>query len=264
MSRHAKPLFLAVMLIAFAIVAWLLPVGPLLESGFGWIEGHRAIAWLVYVAAYIVATVLLIPGSVITIAGGFVFGLGLGVALVSAGSVIGATCSFLLGRRFVRDWVTRQITGLPRFEALDRATRSDGFMIVLLARLSPLFPFNLLNYAFGLTAVRLRAYFFASWIGMLPGTILYVYIGSAASDLTLITTGQIESGTAGTVLLAGGLVATAILTILITRKATRALNAQLDAVPVGDARDPEQMPGEPAGPQTEAPSAQSATAKAGR
>ena len=229
MSRHAKPLILLAALIVLGAATYLLPVADLLGTGLEWIEAHRTIAWIVYIAGYIVATVLLIPGSVITIAGGFIFGLPLGVALVSAGSVIGATCSFLLGRSFVRDWVSERIAGLPRFAALDQATHSDGFVMVLLTRLSPIFPFNLLNYAFGLTAVRLRDYFFASWIGMLPGTVLYVYIGSAASDLALITAGQIEAGTAGTALLVAGLVATAILTVLITRRATRALNAQLDA-----------------------------------
>lgn len=235
MSRHAKPLILVSVLVMLAVAAWVLPAAEALEGLLVWIEDHRTFAWIVYVAGYVVATVLLIPGSVITVAGGFIFGLPLGVALVSAASVTGATCSFLLGRSLVREWVRQQITGLPRFEALDSATRSDGFVIVLLTRLSPLFPFNLLNYAFAITAVRLRDYFLASWIGMLPGTILYVYIGSAASDLTLITAGRIESGTAGTVLLITGLVATAILTLLITRRATRTLKAQLDSQPVRSA-----------------------------
>lgn len=108
------------------------------------------------------------------------------------------------------------------------ATHHEGFTIVFLTRLSPVFPFNLLNYAFGLTAVRLRDYFLASWIGMLPGTILYVYIGSVAKDLTELTSGDIQSGMAGRLLLLVGLAATLILTILITRKATRILNAHLE------------------------------------
>jgi uncharacterized membrane protein YdjX (TVP38/TMEM64 family) len=229
MNRNAKPLVLVVALIVFAAAVYFLPVREGLSLGLGWIESHRAIAWIVYIAAYIVASVLLFPGSIITLAAGFIFGLPIGVAIVSAGSVLGGTCSFVLGRQFMREWVKGKISRLPRFSALDRATRTDGFTIVLLARLSPLFPFNLLNYGLGITGVKLRDFFFASWIGMLPGTILYVYIGTLANDLTFIMSGEIESGPAGTVLLVAGLIATLALTAVITRKATQALNSELNS-----------------------------------
>jgi uncharacterized membrane protein YdjX (TVP38/TMEM64 family) len=229
MSGRAKPVALIVVLAALAAAAALLPVRDWVVPGLVWIDTHRTIAWIVYIVSYVLATVLLIPGSIITLGAGFVFGLPVGVAVVSAGSVIGATCAFLIGRTFMRDWVERKIAELPRFRALDSATRHDGFTIVLLARLSPLFPFNLLNYAFGLTAARLRDYFLASWIGMLPGTVLYVYIGTLAADLTALGTGDIDSGSAGTALLVAGFAATLALTVFITRKATAALNAHLAA-----------------------------------
>lgn len=228
MRRNIKPLFFAIVFLALLVAVAVLPIQPWLAAGTQWIETHRMLAWVAYVGAYVVATVLLMPGSVITLVAGFVFGLPLGIALVSAGSVLGAVSAFLVGRFFAREWVAQRIAKLPRLHALDMATHHEGFTIVFLARLSPVFPFNLLNYAFGLTAVRLRDYFLASWIGMLPGTILYVYLGSVAKDLTELIRGDIQSGLAGRVLLLAGLAATLVLTVLITRKATRALNAHLD------------------------------------
>jgi uncharacterized membrane protein YdjX (TVP38/TMEM64 family) len=227
LRRQAKPIAFALALAVLVAAALLFPVRAWLLGGIEFIQTHRETAWVMFVLAYICATVLLIPGSILTLAAGFVFGLPLGVALVSAGSVTGATAAFLVGRFFARDWVTERIAALPKFRALDTATRREGFAIVFLARLSPLFPFNLLNYGLGITGVGLRDYFFASWIGMLPGTVLYVYIGTLAQNLAELGSGEIGAGTAGRVLLVAGFVATIALTILITRKATRALESHL-------------------------------------
>ncbi len=228
MRPNFKAVFFAVVFLASLLAVTVLPIQSWLVAGTQWIETHRMFAWAAYVGTYIVVTVLVMPGSVLTVVAGFVFGLPVGVALVSAGSVLGAVSAFLVGRFFAREWVAQRIVKLPRLRALDMASHHEGFTIVFLTRLSPVFPFNLLNYAFGLTAVRLRDYFLASWIGMLPGTILYVYIGSVAKDLTELTSGDIQTGMAGRLLLLVGLAATLILTILITRKATRILNAHLE------------------------------------
>jgi uncharacterized membrane protein YdjX (TVP38/TMEM64 family) len=228
MRRNLKALLFLAAAATLAVVASLAPLGDWLAGGIAWIQAHREMAWGVFILSYIAATVLVIPGSILTLAAGFVFGLPAGVALVSAGSVLGAAAAFLVGRFFARAWVKEKIAKLPRFRALDDATHSDGFIIVLLVRLSPLFPFNLVNYGLGLTAVSFRNYFFASWIGMLPGTILYVYIGSLAQNFAELTDG-VETGLAGRALLIGGFAATLILTLLVTRRATRALNRRLDA-----------------------------------
>ena len=228
MKQHVKPIVLAVMIVVMLATVALLPVTEWLTLGIAWIEAHPTLAWIAYVATYIVATVFVIPASILTLAAGFVFGLPLGVVLVSIGSVLGASAAFLVGRFFVREWVAKRIAGLPRFQALDRATRHEGFVIVFLTRLSPLFPFNIINYGLALTSVRFRDYFFASWIGMLPVTILYVYIGSVAKDLTELTSGGVQGGMAGRVLLFAGLAATVLLTILVTRKATRVLSRHLE------------------------------------
>ncbi|MEE8543825.1 MAG: TVP38/TMEM64 family protein [Gammaproteobacteria bacterium] len=231
MRQQAKPIGLAVMIVSMLVAVVLLPVTEWLTLGIAWIETHPTLAWIAYVATYIVATVLVIPASILTLAAGFVFGLPLGVVLVSIGSVLGASAAFLVGRFFARDWVAKRIAGLPRFRALDRATRHEGFVIVFLTRLSPLFPFNLINYGLALTSVRFRDYFLASWIGMLPVTILYVYIGSVAKDLTELTSGGVQGGVVGRVLLFVGLAATVLLTIVITRKATRTLAQHLEREP---------------------------------
>ena len=228
MNSSYRALVFIVLLAVLGVAVVSLPVRDWLGAGVVWIEAHRGLSWAVYVGAYILATVLLFPGSLITLAAGFVFGLPLGVALVSVGSVLGASSAFLIGRFFVRGWVQRRIERLPRFSALDSAVGEQGFTIVLLARLSPLFPFNLLNYGLGVTSVRFRDYFFASWIGMLPGTVLYVYFGTVAQDLAALGGGDFDSGWFGLTLLAAGLAATVLLVVLITRKATRTLGQHLE------------------------------------
>lgn len=223
---------LVVALVAVSCIGLLVfgSVGEWFLGLISWIEANRAIAWPVYVLAYIVATVLLLPGTILTLAAGFVFGLPLGVALVSLSSVLGACSAFLVGRYLARDWVAARIAKIPRFNALDKATSTDGFLIVFLVRLSPLFPFNLTNYGLGLTSVKFRDYLFASWVGMLPGTVLYVYIGSLALDIAELARGGAASGfNFGPWVYAIGFVATALLTVVIARRATAVLGRQLEA-----------------------------------
>ena len=228
MTNRVKPILLIVFIVGMLAAVATLPVREWLSIGIAWIESHRTLAWLVYIAAYTAAAVLVIPGTILTLAAGFVFGIPIGVMLVSIGSLMGAAAAFLVGRFLARDWVTQRIADLPSFNALDKATRHEGFIIVLLTRLSPLFPFNLLNYAFGLTAVRFRDYVLASWIGMAPAIVLYVYIGSAAKSLADLTGDGIESGVGGTTLFIVGLIATLLLTVFVTRTATKALGRHLE------------------------------------
>ena len=146
---------------------------------------------------------------------------------MSFASVVGASCAFLVGRFFVRDWVEGKLVNMPRFNALDRAVGEKGWLIVLLTRLSPAFPFNLLNYALGITQVRFTHYVLASWVGMIPGTVLYVYFGSVALDIAELFSGNLPESDASVWLFYGGLTATLVLTVVVTRFATRALNAEL-------------------------------------
>ena len=136
---------------------------------------------------------------------------------------MGASLAFWLGRTLARGLVEKRLAGNSRFNALDQAVAAGGFKIVLLTRLSPLFPFTLLNYAFGLTKVRFRDYVLASWIGMLPGTVMYVYLGSTVKELADVAAGKVEGGPARLVLFFVGLAATVVVTVYVTRLARRAL-----------------------------------------
>lgn len=180
-----------------------------------------------FILIYIVATVLFIPGSLLTLGSGVLFGIVGGSICVSIGSILGASCAFLIGRYLTRDWVSKQIEGNQKFKAIDLAVAKEGWKIVLLTRLSPIFPFNLLNYAFGVTQVSFKDYFFASWIGMLPGTVMYVYIGSLAGSLAALGS-QGRSRTAAEWALYGiGLLATIALTVYVTRIAKKALDEKI-------------------------------------
>jgi uncharacterized membrane protein YdjX (TVP38/TMEM64 family) len=227
----SKPRAIVAALLLAAIVAvaagW--PVGPAIAGAAAWAARHREVAAAVFVGVYVLAAVLVVPGSILTLASGYLFGLPLGVALTSAGSLLGAAAAFAVGRFVARDWVEQRIATRPHFHALDAAMHHDGFVIMLLARLSPLIPYNLLNYGLSITAARFRDYALASWIGMLPAIVLYVYTGSLAKSLTTLTSADRAPAWAARSLLAMGFVATVALTVLITRRATRILRERLTA-----------------------------------
>src|SRR6202521_826610 len=169
--------------IAILYVAHRIGVGPWLTNALDWIRGLGTLAPVAFIAIYIVACVAFLPGSILTIGAGVIFGVVRGSICVSIAATLGATAAFLVGRYLARDWVSARLEGNAKFKAIDEAVGKEGWKIVLLTRLSPVFPFNLLNYAYGLTSVSLRDYVLASWVGMIPGTILYVYIGSLSGDL---------------------------------------------------------------------------------
>jgi len=227
MSSRKRILILVSALIALGLLIWALPVGGVIEAVVTWIGEHRETAWLAFFASYVIASIFMIPGSILTVAAGFLFGVVYGTVVVSVSSVAGATAAFLVGRALGREWVRRKVGGDRRLAAVDAATRDRGFLIVMLLRLSPVFPFNALNYFLSVTGVKTGHYVLASWIGMLPATILYVYIGSAAQDLAALLAGEFEAGTAGDILFFAGLGATALVTVLVTRYATRTLRGEL-------------------------------------
>lgn len=177
-----------------------------------------------YILIYIGACILLLPASPLTLAAGAVFGVVPGSIYVSIASTLGATAAFLVARFLGRSRVEQRIASWPVFRAIDDAVGREGWKIVLLTRLSPLFPFNVLNLAFGITRVRLVHFIAASWIGMLPATVLYVYLGSLAG--TLLAPSRAKSPAEWT-LFGVGLIATAAATILVTRWARRALEQRL-------------------------------------
>lgn len=184
-----------------------------------WVEGLGALAPVVFILGYAVATVAFIPGSALTLAAGAIFGVVEGTIYTLAGATLGASAAFLLARYVARGAIERRISGNSRFAAIDRAVGREGFKIVALLRLSPVLPFNLLNYALGLTRVRFLHYLAAS-VAMLPGTLLYVYSGAAV--------GELAGGVGNKVLLGVGLVATIVVTTFVTRLAGRALRQEIE------------------------------------
>ncbi len=209
--------------VALLAAARYLHVQDLLKQALHWVGQLGPSGPIFFIGIYVVATVLFIPGSVLTLGAGAVFGVLWGSIYVSLAATLGATCAFLVGRYLARDAIARRIAGNERFAAIDRAVASEGWKIVGLTRLSPLFPFTLLNYGFGITRVKLGHYILASWIGMMPGTVMYVYLGSlakAASGERTRTTGE-------WLLYAIGLLATVAVTVFVTRIAKKALAKQI-------------------------------------
>ncbi len=223
--RGAKALrVLAVVALIGAAIFFGRRVAALVPQFATWVEGLGVLGPVVFVAGYAAAVVGFVPGSLLTLAGGALFGVVRGVGYVFAAAVLGSTVSFLIARHLAREAVARRIEGDARFRAIDRAIGEQGRRIVFLLRLSPVFPFSLLNYALGLTRVRLVDYLVAA-IGMLPGTILYVYLGKLGGDVAAAAGGgRTERGVADWALLGTGLAATAAVTFLITRIARRALD----------------------------------------
>lgn len=226
-SNKLKLIFGILSIIALIVGAKFFNLQGILKDSLELIANLGPWGPVAFILVYILATVLFIPGSLLTLGAGVLFGVVWGSIWVSIASTLGATCAFIVGRYLTRDWVSKQIESNEKFKAIDEAVAVEGWKIVGLTRLSPIFPFNLLNYAFGVTQVSLKDYFFASWIGMMPGTIMYVYIGSLAGNLAALGT-QGRSRTIGEwVLYAVGLVAAIAVTVYITRIAKKALDERI-------------------------------------
>lgn len=238
---HARRI--SVLLVLGAVAAAIVvrfPVAEWAVALVAWIRNAGVSGAFVFAVVYIAATVAMLPGSLLTLGAGLAYGPVIGTALVSPVSVAAATCAFLLGRTAARQWIARRVASAPRFAAVDRAVGREGFRIVLLLRLSPLFPFTLLNYALGLTRVRLRDFVIASWVGMLPGTVLYVYLGSLLTSATELAAGAVRTDSSATrALYWGGLAATVAAAWLVTRTARRALRRSLRDADPALALDPE-------------------------
>ncbi len=203
-----RPVILILVVVSVLIIARVSGIGERLGELRDWIVSLGYWGPLVFILLYTAAVIAAIPGSAITVAAGALFGSILGVILVSIASVLGASLSFLIARYFARDAVSNWLSKNERFKRLDQLTERHGAIIVALTRLVPIFPFNLLNYGFGLTAVPFWTYVFWSWLCMLPGTVLYV-VGADA-----LTKG-IARGEVPWALISALVVAAGVLTILV-------------------------------------------------
>jgi len=204
---------------------------PLLQSALLWVKNLGSVGVIAFVVIYNLAAVLFIPGSLLTLGGGALYGVFWGSVYVVIAATLGAIIAFLMGRYCARSWVNQQLQGHSKFQAIDKAIAREGLKIVLLTRLSPIFPFNLLNYALGITCVSLKDYIIGS-LGMIPGTIMYVYIGSLAGDIAALGIPQNMSPQAQGaqwLIKIVGCFATVAATLYMARIAKKALNQSVES-----------------------------------
>jgi uncharacterized membrane protein YdjX (TVP38/TMEM64 family) len=216
---------LAVILIALFLGMKFLPVQQRLRNFNDWVGQMGVAGILIFIGVYAVATVLLAPGSILTIGAGFAFGLWKGVLAVSGGATLGAALAFLVARFIARNKVEAIAQRNEKFRQIDNAIGQEGAKLIFLLRLSPVIPFNVSNYFYGLTAVKFWPYVLASWIGMMPGTFLYVYIGTAGKAAVAAAAGDeaVKHGWPYWTFTSIGLIATIIVTIWVTKIARDAL-----------------------------------------
>lgn len=200
-----RPVALVLVVVAVLLLARYMGLGDRLADLRDWIASLGPLGPVVFVLIYVVAVVAALPGSAITVAAGAMFGSVTGVVLVSVGSTLGAGLAFLISRYFARDAVARWLSANERFARLDELTGRHGAVVVALTRLVPLFPFNLLNYGFGLTSVTFTTYIFWSWLCMLPGTVVYVVGADAVAEG--LSRGEIPWALVGVLAAAAGILA---------------------------------------------------------
>jgi len=218
---RARWILAALALVALVAASRVLPVGEWLRAFQSWVSRQGALGGVLYAIVYTVAALLFVPGSVLTIGAGLLFGLFWGTVIVSLASTAAAALAFLIARYVARGKVEGLAKRSEKFAAIDAAVREEGWRVVALLRLSPLVPFNLSNYLYGLTPVAFGPYVLASWAAMLPATIVYVWIGAAGQAAA--AHGERARSPVEWVLLGAGLLATIAVTVLITRAARRRL-----------------------------------------
>jgi uncharacterized membrane protein YdjX (TVP38/TMEM64 family) len=229
-SALSQLITLIVIIIALFLAMRFLPIQQWLRSFNDWVGQMGVAGIFIFIGVYAIATVLLAPGSILTIGAGFAFGLWKGFVAVSAGATLGASLAFLVARFIARDKVEAVAKRNEKFRNIDHAIGKQGAKLIFLLRLSPVIPFNLSNYFYGLTGVKFWPYVLASWIGIMPGTFLYVYIGSAGKTAVAAAVGSeaVKHGWEYWTFLSIGLVATIIVTGWVTKIARDALHSQAD------------------------------------
>ncbi|MCC5790761.1 MAG: TVP38/TMEM64 family protein [Opitutales bacterium] len=227
-SKKSNGLRLAALLLVIVVLivaSQVLPVGEWFTTFNEWVAELGWVGVLVFMGVYLLATVLLLPGAPLTIGSGFIFGLGWGFVAVSVGATAGAALAFLIGRFLAREKIEEATKDKPKFQSVDRAIGNRGAKLIFLLRLSPLIPFNLSNYFYGLTAVRFWPYTLASFFGMMPGILVYVYIGTLGRAGVEAAAGGAERARSPLeyVLLVAGLIATVAVTVWVSRIASAAI-----------------------------------------
>jgi len=223
----------AVMVGMFAVLVYALyafPVADRVVALVDWAQKHVVAGAMVYITCVVVATVLFVPGSGSMMIAGYLFGFGLGTFVSAIAITVGAQCAFLAGRLVARDWIAAKVAGNRRLSAIEMGLREEAFLIVVLTRLSLIIPFNLLNYAYGITSVRGGVHLLATGVGMLAPVALYVYLGTLAHDIGQILSGAATPTTLGYWIAGAGIIAIIVLTWVMHRAASRALERHLPSM----------------------------------
>ncbi|MEL6180991.1 MAG: TVP38/TMEM64 family protein, partial [Myxococcota bacterium] len=231
-QRHATTLrWLAIALLVAAVLlsVRLLPLAETIMAFTTWVEGLGWVGYGVFIGVYAVATVLFVPGSVLTLAAAPLFGLVRGLFVVWVGATLGASLAFVIARYVASETMAKLKERYPRFAAIDQAVAQEGWKIVALTRLSPAFPFNLQNYLYGLTSVGFVPYVLATWTAMLPGTFMYVYIGYIGAAGLSEASGTSSASIGQWALRLVGLAATVAVTVYVTSIARKALDSTTDS-----------------------------------
>jgi uncharacterized membrane protein YdjX (TVP38/TMEM64 family) len=240
-NASSKPLVKVALLVGVVLALFMashfLPVEDWLKSFNQWISDLGTFGLVIFIFAYAVFALLMLPGAILTVGAGLIFGLSWGFVAVSLGSTIGAALAFLLGRFIARDKIRALTEDKPKFRQIDRAIGERGAKLIFLLRLSPIIPFNLSNYFYGLTAVRFWPYVLASWLGMMPGTLAYVYFGTLgrAAAQSAADAGP-ERGPLEWALLVLGLAATLAVTIWVSKIARNVIR-QTEEIQNADTKD---------------------------
>ncbi|XP_010551774.1 PREDICTED: uncharacterized protein LOC104822310 [Tarenaya hassleriana] len=218
------PILLAAIVLAF----YFLPVEKILKEFLAWVEGNLG-PWgpIALAVAYIPLTVLAVPASILTVGGGYLFGLPIGFVADSVGATLGSGAAFLLGCTIGKPFVVSKLKDYPQFQSVSLAIENSGFKICLLLRLAPLVPFNMLNYLLSVTPIPLGEYLLSSWLGMMPITLALVYVGTTLKDLSDVTHGWSEFSMSRWVFLVSSLVVSVVLMICVTKVAKDALRKAL-------------------------------------
>jgi len=232
-----KLAIIPVVLIALGLVYYLF-LADALAGGLEALEDFGVWGLAAIPLMYVVACVFLLPASMLAAGAGFLASLlwpdqpllavAAGTAVMSLSMVCGSTAAFLIGRTFGRAYIARKFQGKSRYEAVEKAVEENAFKIIFFVRMSPAFPFNVMNYVFSLTSVRWREFVLASWLGMLPGTTLVVYAGTSISSLTALAEGDLPATPGRTALLLLGLLATVVVVVIVTRIARRTLKEAME------------------------------------
>lgn len=209
----------ALVAVAFLAAWFVLPLRDWLQVFTAWTGGTGWPGYVLFAGVYIIASLLLAPGALLTIAAGLSFGWSGGLAIVALAASLAAMLAFALGRYLFRAQIESLMEGRPRLKALDRAVARQGWKAVLLLRLSGLVPFNLQSYLFGATAVGFWPYLAATFLGVIPGATLFSYVGATAG---LLAEGDAR-GPEQWLVFGAGLLATLVAALLVARSAKRHL-----------------------------------------